>query len=212
MGKEFELAVKKGFSENDLEDILIVEDIKAGKNEAFGKIYDKYYDTILKNLTFLFNGDVNKAEDLTSEVMLKVAKVIGKYSVEGGSGKFGGWINKVAKNAFLDHKRNSKVKFNNSIKSIDETSDLGDNKITLIQVKETNLNIEEQLIKLENDSENYEKLSEALKSLSDIERKIVDLRYFAGLSFKEIGEELGKTENYCLVKMTRAKEKLKNLL
>jgi RNA polymerase sigma-70 factor (ECF subfamily) len=208
--ENLDIATKKGFEKNDLEDILIIDEIVGGNKKAFGIIYDKYYNRVLTKLMYLCNGNVHTAEDLASEVMMKVATVIYKYNAEGG--KFSGWINKVAKNVFLDNKRSSKNKFNKKLKSVDETFDMGESSVSLIQLKEGNLNVEEQLIKNEKDSESSMKLSEALKELSDIEIKLINLRYFAGLSFCEISEELGETRNYCLVKIKRTKEKLKKLM
>ena len=40
-------------------------------------------------------------------------------------------------------------------------------------------------------------------------REILYLRIFGGLSFKEIGEIMGKTENWARVSYYRAKERLK---
>jgi RNA polymerase sigma-70 factor (ECF subfamily) len=212
MGTEYDIAIKKGFSKSDLDDVLVIEKIKAGNSNAFGKIYDKYYNYILRKMTFLCNGDVEKAEDLTSEVMIKASKVIGKYSVEGGSGKFVSWINRVAKNTFIDKTRSVKSKFIENLISIDKKIDLGESEVVGIQVKDDVLNVEERIIKQENDVSINDKLKKAISELSEIEQKIIDLRIFCGLEFNEIAEEIGKSQNYCLVKFHRTKEKLKNKL
>ena len=83
MGTEYNIAVGKGFEKKDLEDVLIVEEIKAGNSNSFGKIYSKYYKYILKKMTFLCNGDVELAEDLTSKVFEKVIK-----KLAGGGGEY----------------------------------------------------------------------------------------------------------------------------
>jgi len=212
MGTEYNIAVGKGFEKKDLEDVLIVEEIKAGNSNAFGKIYSKYYKYILKKMTFLCNGDVELAEDLTSEVMIKASKVIDKYSVEGGSGKFINWINRVAKNTFIDRTRNVKSNFIKNLMSIDKEIDLGESSVKTIQVKDESLNVEEAIIKSEVDDLTNDNLKKAISELSEIEQQIIDLRIFCGLEFNEIADELNKTQNYCLVKFHRAKEKLKNKL
>ena len=53
MKNEYNIATKKGFEEKDLEDILIISEIKKGDTKAFGKIYDKYYNEILIKMTYL---------------------------------------------------------------------------------------------------------------------------------------------------------------
>ena len=82
MKNEYNIATKKGFEEKDLEDILIISEIKKGDTKAFGKIYDKYYNEILIKMTYLYNGNVEKAKDLTCyiNIVLKMAAV----NLEGG--------------------------------------------------------------------------------------------------------------------------------
>lgn len=60
-------------------------------------------------------------------------------------------------------------------------------------------------------SENEERMFEALRKLSEAERALVAL-FFDGYSHHEIGELLGITENNVGVKISRIKDKLKNIL
>lgn len=48
--------------------------------------------------------------------------------------------------------------------------------------------------------------------LDEAAKDIVYLRIFAGLSFKEIGNVLGKSENWARVTFYRCKSKLKGLM
>ena len=68
MKTEYQIATNKGFSKGALEDVLNVEKFKSGEKKAYGLIYNKYYKVVLFELTRLYNGDTQKAEDLTSEV------------------------------------------------------------------------------------------------------------------------------------------------
>ena len=54
-----------------------------------------------------------------------------------------------------------------------------------------NTDVEAEVIK----REEQKKLAECIDSLADIEKEVVKLRVNAGLSFKEIGEVLHKSEN-----------------
>ena len=110
MKTEYEIASKKGFSKQDLEDVKNVDKFKSGDDSAYGIIYNKYYRVVLFELTKLYNGNSQKAEDLASDVMIKIMNTIGKYSVENGSGLLGGWIKKIARNTFIDKTRTSKYK------------------------------------------------------------------------------------------------------
>lgn len=46
--------------------------------------------------------------------------------------------------------------------------------------------------------------------LPDVQREVVYLRAFGGLSFREIGDVCGRTETWARVTFYRSKEKLRN--
>ena len=212
MKTELEIATKKGFSKQDLEDVLNVEKAKEGDMSAYGLLYDKYYKVVLFQLTKLYNGNVEKAKDLTSEVMIKVMDTVTKYSVEKGSGNFGGWIKKVARNTFVDRIRSKKYKFAKSVDSINKTTNIGNDEVALIQIVEPNLNAEENLISKELKKEINSKLKNSISNLNKEEQRILHLRIDCDLSFEEISKEINKTKNYCLVKFHRIKNKIKKEL
>ena len=212
MKTELEIATKKGFSKQDLEDVLNVEKAKEGDMSAYGLLYDKYYKVVLFQLTKLYNGNVEKAKDLTSEVMIKVMDTVTKYSVEKGSGNFGGWIKKVARNTFVDRTRSKKYKFAKSVDSINKTTNIGNDEVALIQIVEPNLNAEENLISKELKKEINSKLKNSISNLNKEEQRILHLRIDCDLSFEEISKEINKTKNYCLVKFHRIKNKIKKEL
>jgi RNA polymerase sigma factor (sigma-70 family) len=212
MKTEYEIASKKGFSKQDLEDVKNVDKFKSGDDSAYGIIYNKYYRVVLFELTKLYNGNSQKAEDLASDVMIKIMNTIGKYSVENGSGLLGGWIKKIARNTFIDKTRTSKYKFSKNIVRIDKKVDLGESEVNLIQIREPELNAEENLISKELKSEINKKIKQAIKKLNAEEQQILHLRFDCELSFEEISKEVNKTKNYCLVKFHRIKSKLKKNL
>ena len=53
-------------------------------------------------------------------------------------------------------------------------------------------------------------LLRSIHSLPPDQREVVYLRAFGGLSFREIGDVLGKTETWARVTFYRSKEKLRN--
>tara|TARA_Y100000389_G_C17466570_1_gene526208 strand:+ start:931 stop:1569 length:639 start_codon:yes stop_codon:yes gene_type:complete len=212
MKTELEIATKKGFSKQDLEDISNVEKFKQGDMSAYGSLYNKYYKIVLFELTKKYSGDVEKAKDLTSEVMIKIMETITRYSVEKGSGSFGGWIKKVARNTFIDKTRSKKYKFSRNVDSINKTTNIGGEEVNLIQIVEPNLNAEESLITNELQTEINSKLKNSISNLNKEEQRILHLRIDCDLSFEEISKEMNKTKNYCLVKFHRIKNKIKKEL
>ncbi len=93
-----------------------------------------------------------------------------------------------------------------------EQTDTEKSKKSFVQVKEESLNAEESLILNELSFELQAKLKIALEKISEEEKELINLRFYQGLSFEEIAQELNKTQNYCLVKFHRLKDKLKKMM
>jgi RNA polymerase sigma-70 factor (ECF subfamily) len=184
------------------DDILLIDEFKNGNSEAFGEIYNRYFKKVVRQLKVLLKGDVEKAEDLASDVFLKVMKNIDKYKHE----KLSSWIHTMARNVFLDSLRLSKEKENKKTISIDVQLEFYNGSKSLFQLSDSNLEIEE------NEKERNSKLLKALKSLKESDLKLIDLRFYQGLNYKEIAIEVGKTENYCRVAIDRIKSKLKKII
>lgn len=193
---------KKEFEKEELKDILLVDEFKNGNSEAFGEIYNKYFKKVVRQLKILLKGDVEKAEDLASDVFLKVMKNIDKYKHE----KLSSWIHTMARNVFLDSLRLVKEKENKKTISIDAQIEFNNGSKSLFQLCDNTSEIEED------EKERNSKLLKALKSLKESDLKLIDLRFYQGLNYKEIAIEVGKTENYCRVTIDRIKSKLKKII
>ena len=193
---------KKEFEKEELKDILLVDEFKNGNSEAFGEIYNKYFKKVVRQLKILLKGDVEKAEDLASDVFLKVMKNIDKYKHE----KLSSWIHTMARNVFLDSLRLVKEKENKKTISIDAQIEFNNGSKSLFQLSDNTSEIEED------EKERNSKLLKALKSLKESDLKLIDLRFYQGLNYKEIAIEVGKTENYCRVSIDRIKSKLKKII
>lgn len=66
--------------------------------------------------------------------------------------------------------------------------------------------VEQQVI----DREELSEVTEKINKLPENMKKVIFLRVTGDLSFREIGEIMGKTENWARVNFFRAKEILKN--
>lgn len=150
------------------------------------RIYKKYQKTIYKYLMCLTkNSDI--AEELTQETFYKMIKKINTYK---GQANISVWLCEIAKNLWYDELRKKKRK----IISSEETEEI---------VSEEN--IEEDYIS----KENAIKIKEKIDKLDDLTQRVLYLRLNSELSFKEIGEILGKTETWARVTFYRGKQKVK---
>lgn len=70
------------------------------------------------------------------------------------------------------------------------------------------LSIEEELIL----SYDYELIIKHMSSIDEASRRVLEMKYIEGKSYKEISEELGITEKHVDTKLMRAKEKVRKLI
>lgn len=134
--------------------------------------------------------DRQLAEELTQETFFQAIRCIEGYD---GSCKISVWLCQIAKHVFLQylHKHGREIPFEEIALETEGTG------------REVR-GIEEQIVK------KYELLS-VLKDMQELPeqmREVIYLRSMADLSFKEIGEILGRGENWARVTFYRGKERL----
>lgn len=85
---------------------------------------------------------------------------------------------------------------------------------TYLRKNPPNSNIEEihQISYIEKNKEIYMTIMEEIRKLQDIQKQILILRLVNEMTFKEIGELIGKSENYCRVTFFREKKKIWEVL
>lgn len=150
------------------------------------KLYNEYFKTVYKYLICLTHSK-EIAEDLTQETF---CKAISKISTFRGECKISVWLCEIAKNLWFNE-----LKKNKRIVLTDNEKDLADMKY----------NIEDKFL-LEQDKV---ELHKKIYNLDSQMKEIFYLRLFANLSFKEIGEIMGKSEVWARVNFYRGKEKIK---
>lgn len=153
------------------------------------QIYKKYYTVVYKYLFCLtHNSDI--AEELTQETFYKMIKKIDTFK---GNSKLSVWLCEIAKNLWYDELRKKKYQ----IVSYDEIAD-------------SNSTVDKQNV--ENDYINKEEFNETQKQIETLDllsKRVLYLRLNSDMSFKEIGDILGKTETWARVTFYRAKQKIK---
>lgn len=151
------------------------------------EIYEECFETVYKYLFCLtHNSDIS--EELTQETFYRAVKKIDTYN---GKCKISVWLCQIAKHLWYNQCRKNK-----RIVDTDETFDIEDPQ-----------NLEEQFIAGEEKVLLYKKMQD----LEEKTREVMYLRITGELSFKEIGEILGKTENWARVTFYRGKSKLKEV-
>ena len=149
-------------------------------------IYQQHARTVYKFLLAQCH-DPDLAEELTQETFYQAVRSADRFD---GSCKVSVWLCQIAKHLWYQHLR----KRNREAPMPEEGID-----VPLPSAEEETLAREGRL-----------DLLRSIHSLPADAREVVYLRAFGGLSFREIGDVLGKTETWARVTFYRSKEKLRN--
>ncbi len=146
------------------------------------EIYREYAGMVYKYLTSL-TRDEGLAEELTQETFYQAIKSSNKYDE---SCKISTWLCAIAKNVLMTYKRKHPI-----LEDVDETE---------VATRSAEVEAIGNVSRVE--------LLKKIHEMEDPYKEVIYLRVFGGLSFSEIGEILGKSENYARVTFYRGKEKL----
>lgn len=147
-------------------------------------LYRIYFQDVYLYILSL-SKDEHIAEDITSEAFIKAIKSIDTFK---GDCDIRVWLCQIAKNCYFSYLRKNK-----KIIYTDEEPE---------HISEINI---EQLIVSKEDSI---KVHEILHKLKEPYKEVFSLRVFSELSFKEIGNLFGKSENWACVTYHRARKKI----
>lgn len=180
-----------------LSDQELVTAYANGDNEAFDALLLRH-KTRLFNYIFQMVRDRDLSDDIFQETFVKAITTIkqGRYN---DMGKFSAWLYRIARNLVVDTFRAEK---NEGSLSTDDTDydilnrrELAEDTIEDVMV---DLQIEEDLRRL-------------IDELPDVQREVLNLRYYRELSFKEIAELTGVSINTALGRMRYAILNLRRL-
>lgn len=153
--------------------------------EDLEQIYRQYGDTVYRFLLAQCR-DEGLAEELTAETFYQAVRSIGRYD---GSCQLSVWLCQIAKHLWYRHLEKHKC----------ETEPLSGDLLLSVPSAEAAAEA----------AENQLELLRAVHALPEPAREVVYLRSFGGLTFRQIGDVLGKTENWARVTFYRCKETLR---
>lgn len=156
-----------------VEDIILVNNVLKGDVRSFELIVEKYQVNILR---FVYGMLKQKeaSEDITQEVFITVYNKLNMYD---NKYSFLNWILQIAKNKTIDYTRKYRKVFESDIDEAYNISSVEMGPEESIEFVETK-----------------EKVEKYLRTLDEIDKQIVILRYTEEITFKDIGEILNITE------------------
>jgi RNA polymerase sigma-70 factor, ECF subfamily len=149
-----------------------LEIIRAAKEDSrvFGKLYLLYVEKVFRYL-YARLGNVNEAEDVTSQTFLAAFESFGRFRQDD---HFASWLFTIARNKAIDliRQRNSKISASHDENISFEVDPL----INMIK------------------SDQVTQLSHLIRALSEEDRELLRLRFLADMGFPEIAHFLHRNE------------------
>jgi len=178
-------------------DEQLVKAYAEGNNVAFDVLLNRHEIKIFNYiLRIVKNEDV--ANDIFQDTFVKAITTIrqGKY-VE--NGKFQAWISRIAHNLVIDYFRQEKAENHQSV-DVDDAN--------ILNKKEFSEDTIEDLLISEQIREDVRML---IQHLPELQREVLNMRYYLNMSFKEIAEVTNVSINTALGRMRYAIINLRRL-
>jgi RNA polymerase sigma-70 factor (ECF subfamily) len=181
-----------------ISDYELIQRFIKGEQSCFEHLIHRHKNKVFAYIS-LYIHDQALAEDLFQDTFMKVIQSVraGKYQ---DNGKFISWVMRIAHNLIIDHFR--KMKQMNTVSNDDYESDLFNSK------KFSESTVEDDMIKRQIQKD----VRKMISHLPEDQREVVILRYYAGLSFKEIADITDVSINTALGRMRYALINMRKLM
>lgn len=183
---------------NRLSDYELLNNYISGNEISINILLDRHSKRIFDYIYMMVkNQDV--ADDIFQETLIKVVRFVreGRYTE---NGKFLSWVLRIAHNQVIDYFRQKKQR--NNISEGDAGYDL------LNHPKFSDRTVEERLITDQIEAD----VRKLIDFLPSEQKEVVLMRYYMGLSFKEIAEQTNVSINTALGRMRYALINLRKLI
>ena len=170
----------------------------SGNEDSINVLLNRHRKRILDYIYMMVkNRDV--ADDIFQETLIKVVRFVqeGRYTE---NGKFLSWVLRIAHNQVIDYFRQKKQR--NNVSEGDAGYDILNNQ------KFSDHTVEEKLITNQIETD----VRKLIDFLPPEQKEVVLMRYYMGLSFKEIAEQTDVSINTALGRMCYALINLRKLI
>ena len=150
----------------------LVNDARGGDRAAFAHLFDHFHEPVYRFVLSRVQRP-SDAEDLTQAIFVKVLEALPRYESRGIP--FGGWLFRLARNTVIDFVRTRRDHTALDVAVDRPTRDAGPADVAAAR-------------------EAVDALRVALDTLTDEQRDVIALRFFAGLSAREAAQAMGKQE------------------
>ena len=182
-------------------DSRLISQYQKGDEQALAKLIQKHQQELFSFIFYKVKDD-DLANDFFQDTFIKIIIKLkeGKYTEED---KFILWAKRIASNLIIDHFRAKSRHI-----TVSETSYMDDEFSIFDTIKETDFNVEEQLIL----SQIHEDLKNIIVFLPENQQEIIKMRFYDELTFKEIAELTNTSINTTLGRMRYALMNIRKII
>jgi RNA polymerase sigma-70 factor (ECF subfamily) len=171
---------------------------QSGDGDAFRVLVERHSRSVFR-LAFRMTGNEQDAEDVVQETFLRAYKQLRHYE---SRSSFSTWLYRIASNYSLDLIRMRK-RHEDKREPDSEQGRSALDTVAAVDPAQDRLVFSNQV---------QQRVNDAMKELSDLERSAFVLRHFEGLSIEDIGGMLGTSLNATKHSIFRAVQKLRKRL
>jgi len=153
-------------------------------------LYEEYYDKLVRYV-YVHIGNREEAEDIAGEVFLKALKALRSGQEQGMPTQW--WLFRIAHNLIVDY-----------IRKTSKHGPIPSDSVVLLAEDDPADTAEKKI--------GVEGVIEAMKQLTAEQRQVVSLRFFWGLTSKEVAGVLGKSDGAVREMQRAALEKLRGIM
>jgi len=169
----------------------VVDAAKAGDEAALAELYSLYFPRVYRYILARM-GNPYDAEDLTEEVFLRVLDAIERFQWR--EAPFSAWLFRIAHNAVISQRRKEGARGRSS--PLSEALPVDSQGPEEMVANRLALN----------------EIMKAAETLPDAQRRVISLRFAAGLTVAETARAMGKGEGNVKVIQHKAIAKLREML
>ena len=163
---------------------------RRSKEARLASLYDEYYERIAR-YAFVRLGNRAEAEDLAGEVFLKALESLHSYKERGIPMQ--AWLFKIAHNLVVDYLRKASKRKTVPIDTVQVEAPLDPQAVAEVRIE-------------------FARVVRALDQLTLAQRRVIELRFFGGLTSEEAGQVLNKNSGAVREMQSAAIRSLRKLL
>lgn len=182
---------------NSLDENLLIQKSVEGDIQSFEILVTTYQKKAF-NIAYRMLGNLEDANDVTQEALVKVYKSLPKFK---GDSKFSTWLYSIVTNASIDYirkNRKSNVVYLDKKEENQMKREIPDNENTPENLLEKN--------------EIKRVIHDSINKLNKEHRTVIILRDIQGFTYEEIANMLNCSEGTVKSRISRARGNLKNIL